>query len=238
VDLILDLFSQLTAWFDSLTGLITDSPLTYLLILALAAIDAFFPIVPAETIVTAAAVLAGQGQLNIVWIMIAAGFGAFIGDNIAYWIGRAAGRPLIERLLRGNFERLEGVERQFEKRGGIFIIIGRFVPGGRTMIAMSAGVIHYSWPKFLLFDAIAAVIWALQASLPGYIGGSLIQDKPWLAMIIGFALSAVVAISMTAAQHWWERRNLDPDEAEELGVDLADDAEGEPEDEPEVTKAD
>jgi membrane-associated protein len=233
VDLILDLFTQLTEWFDSLTGLVTDSPLTYLVILALAAIDAFFPVVPAETIVTAAAVLAGQGQLNIVWVMIAAGLGAFIGDNISYWIGRLAGRPIVERVLRGNVERLEGVERQFEKRGGIFIIVGRFVPGGRTMISVSAGIIHYSWPKFLLFDAIAAVIWAVQASIPGYIGGALIQDKPWLAMIIGFALSAAVALSMAGGQHWWERRNLQPEEAEELGVELP--ADETPEDEAPVS---
>lgn len=235
MDVILDLFSQLTEWFDSLTGLVTDSPLTYLVIFGLAAIDAFLPIIPAEGIVTAAAVLAGQGQLNIVWVMVAAGLGAFIGDNIAYWIGRAAGRPLVKRVLRGNIGRLEGVEHQFEKRGGIFIIIGRFVPGGRTMIAMSAGIIHYSWPKFLLFDAIAAVIWALQASIPGYIGGALIQDKPWLAMIIGFALSAVVAITVTLMQHWWERRNLEPEEAKELGVELDGLAEDEP---PEVPQAD
>ena len=65
----------------------------------MAAIDVVLPVLPAEATVTAAAVLAGQGTLNIVWVMVAAGLGAFVGDNIAYWIGRAAGRPLVEKVL-------------------------------------------------------------------------------------------------------------------------------------------
>jgi membrane-associated protein len=199
---ILDLLAQVTAFIDSLTAYVTDSPLTYLVILAMAAIDVLVPIIPAEATVTAAAVLAGQGQLNIIWVMLAAGIGAFIGDNVAYWIGRAAGRPLVQRVLRGNTAQLDLVQQQFDRRGGIFVIVGRFIPGGRTAVAVGAGVLHFSWPRFVLYDAAAAVIWALQAALPGYIGGSLIQDQPWLAMVIGFALSALLAGSIYLLQRW------------------------------------
>lgn len=205
MDTILDLLARVTELIDSLTALVTDSPVTYLIILAMAAVDVILPIIPAEATVTAAAVLAGQGQLNVVWVMIAAGLGAFIGDNVAYWIGRAAGRPLVERVLRGNTAQLEVVQEQFDRRGGIFVIIGRFIPGGRTAVAIGAGVLHFSWPQFLLYDAAAAVIWSLQAALPGYIGGSLIQDQPWLAMIIGFALSALLAGSIYLIQRWRDR---------------------------------
>jgi membrane protein DedA with SNARE-associated domain len=125
--------------------------------------------------------------------MLAAGLGAFVGDNVAYWVGRAAGRPLIKRVLRGNTEQLDIVQEQFDRRGGIFVIVGRFIPGGRTAVAIGAGVLHFSWPQFLVYDGIAAVIWAVQAALPGFIGGALIQDQPWLAMVIGFGLSAVMA---------------------------------------------
>ena len=201
----MDLFGRLTEWFDSLTALVTDSPITYLAIFFLAALDVIVPIIPAEATVTAAAVLAGQGQLNIVWVMIAAGLGAFIGDNVAYWIGRAAGRPLVEKVLRGNTEQLDVVQEQFDRRGGIFVIIGRFIPGGRTAVAIGAGVLHFSWPQFLIYDAIAAVIWAVQAAIPGFIGGSLIQDQPWLAMIIGFVLSAVMAGGVYLFQRWRDK---------------------------------
>ncbi len=183
----------------------TDSPITYLAIFFMAALDVIVPIIPAEATVTAAAVLAGQGQLNIVWVMIAAGLGAFVGDNVAYWIGRAAGRPLVEKVLRGNTAQLDVVQEQFDRRGGLFVIIGRFIPGGRTAVAIGAGVLHFSWPRFVLYDGIAAVVWALQAALPGFIGGALIQDQPWLAMLIGFVLSALLASGIYLFQRWRDK---------------------------------
>jgi membrane-associated protein len=204
----MDTLTEILAWatglIDSLAALVTDSPITYLAILFMAALDVVAPILPAEATVTAAAVLAGQGRLNVLWIMIAAGVGAFIGDNVAYWIGRAAGRPLVKRVLRGNTRQLAAVEEQFHRRGGTFVIVGRFVPGGRTAVAIGAGVLHFSWPRFIVFDAIAAVIWAFQAALPGYIGGSLIHDRPWLAMAFGFVLSALLATSIALFQRWRE----------------------------------
>jgi membrane protein DedA with SNARE-associated domain len=210
MELLTEIFTWATGLIDSLAELVTDSPITYLIIMLMAALDVIIPIIPAEATVTASSVLAGQGKLNIVWVMVAAGLGAFIGDNIAYWIGRAAGRPLVEKVLRGNTEQLDKVQEQFDKRGGIFIIIGRFVPGGRTAVAVGAGILNFSWAQFLIYDAIAAVIWAFQAALPGFIGGSLIQDRPWLAMIFGFALSAIMAGSIALFQRWWDKRKQVP----------------------------
>jgi len=200
-----DLLNSLATFIDSLTQLVTDSPVTYLLIFALAAFDVIFPLLPAEASVTAAAVLAGQGKLSIAAIIVAAALGAFVGDNVAYWIGRLAGRPLIGRLLRGDMSRLESVDKQFHERGGLFVIVGRFIPGGRTAVAIGAGVLHFSWPKFVAYDAAAAGLWAFQAALPGFIGGRLITDRPWLAILFGFALSAALAISIVLVQRWLNR---------------------------------
>ena len=204
-----DLFNSLTAFVDSLSQLVTDSPMTYLVIFALAAFDVIFPLLPAEATVTAAAVLAGQGRLSIALVMVAAATGAFIGDNVAYWIGRLAGRPVIVRLLRGNLDQLASVEEQFQRRGGVFVIIGRFIPGGRTATAIGAGVLHFSWPKFVAYDAAAAIVWAIQAALPGFIGGRLITDRPWLAILFGFVLSALLAVSVYLVQRWYYRGRPD-----------------------------
>lgn len=208
MDILTELFTWATALIDSLATLVTDSPVTYLVILGMAALDVVAPIIPAEATITAAAVLAGQGRLNVAWIMIAAGVGAFVGDNVAYWIGRAAGRPLVEKVLRGNTGQLAAVQEQFDERGGTFVIIGRFIPGGRTAVAIGAGVLHFSWPQFLAYDAIAAVIWAFQAALPGFIGGALIQDRPWLAMVFGFVLSAILATVVALLQRRREGQRL------------------------------
>ncbi len=200
MDLLTEILTWATGLIDSLAELVTDSPLTYLLIFVMAAVDVLAPIIPAEATVTAAAVLAGQGTLNILWVMVAAGLGAFVGDNVAYWIGRAAGRPLVERVLRGNTRQLEAVQEQFHRRGGTFIIVGRFVPGGRTAVAIGAGVLHFRWLRFVAYDAVAAVIWAFQAALPGFVGGVLIHDQPWLAMVFGFGLSVLLAGSIAIVQ--------------------------------------
>lgn len=223
----MEALTEILAWatelIDSLTEIVTDSPLTYVIIFALAAIDVVFPLLPAEAIITTAAVLAGTGQLNIVWVMIAAGLGAFLGDNVAYWIGRAAGRPLFERVLRDRSGQLDTAADQFHQRGGAFIIVGRFVPGGRTVVAIGAGVLHFPWLKFILYDAVAAVIWAFQAALPGYIGGVLVADRPWLALLIGFGLSILVAAGMALFQRNREskRRSDGPPDAD--GGDTASD---------------
>ncbi len=216
MDLLSNLASAITQLIDSLSAMVTDSPLTYLVIMAMSALDVLAPILPAEATITAASVLAGQGKLNVVWIMLAAGIGAFIGDNVAYWLGRAAGRPLVEKVLRGNTEQLDTVQEQFDRRGGTFIIIGRFIPGGRTAVAVGAGVLRFSWPQFVVYDALAVVIWAIQAAIPGFIGGSLIQDRPWLAMIFGFVLSALLATSIALVQR---RRDGQPSAG--TGSDLA-----------------
>lgn len=193
MDQLTAIFNWATSLIDSLTRLVTDSPVTYLVIFASAAIDPVFPVIPSEAVITTSAVLAGQGKLTIIWIILAAALGAFVGDNVTYWIGRAAGRPLVERVLRGNTRQLQAIEEQFAERGGTFVIVGRFVPGGRTAVGIGAGVLHFPWPQYLAYEALAAGVWAVQAALPGYIGGTLIQDQPWLALVIGFGLSALVA---------------------------------------------
>ena len=89
------------------------------------------------------------------------------------------------------------------------MVIGRFVPGGRTATAIGAGVVHFSWPKFVAYDALAAVVWAFQAAIPGFIGGRLISDRPWLAILFGFVLSATLALAIWLFQRWWSRSHPD-----------------------------
>jgi membrane-associated protein len=206
VELIGDLLAALDSLTQTLAGMLTDSPLTYLLVFGLVALDVLFPLLPAEASVLIAAVLAGTGQLSLAWVVVAATLGAFVGDNVAYWIGRAAGRPLVERVMRGHADRLEQVGDQFHERGGSFIIIGRFLPGGRTAVSVGAGVLHYPWARFIAYDAVAAVVWALQAALPGYIGGVVFADRPWIGLAIGVVLAVVITVTIEGIRRNRERR--------------------------------
>ncbi|CAN5692988.1 hypothetical protein BH23CHL8_BH23CHL8_30770 [soil metagenome] len=196
MDTVIELVSSVTSLVDSLADLVTDSPWTYLVVLALAAFDALLPILPGESVVLVAAVLAGSGRLDIYAVILAAGVGAFLGDNLAYWVGRLAGRPLVLRFLRGRAERLDWVEAQFQERGGSLILVGRFVPGGRTVVGIGAGVVHHPWPRYLAFDALAVSLWAFQAAIPGYLGGMLFADRPWLGLLIGVGLALAIMLAI------------------------------------------
>ena len=206
MELLTDIFTWATGLIDSLTALVTDSPLTYLVIFAMAALDVLIMVIPAEATITASAVLAGQGTLNVVWIMVAAGLGAFVGDNVAYWIGRAAGRPLVEKVLRG-----APISSTMSRRSSTGAAASSSSSGGSSRVGARPSL---SAPASCTSPGCSSSSTTpsrrssgpSRRRCPGFIGGRLIQDQPWLAMVIGFALSAALAVSIALAQHWWERR--------------------------------
>jgi membrane protein DedA with SNARE-associated domain len=203
-----ELLNTLTTFIDSLTQLVTDAPITYLLIFALAAFDVIFPLLPAEASVTPQR--AGRpGKLSIVTIMVAAGLGAFVGDNVAYWIRalcREAGRSSRSAWRRDS----PG------SRGGAVPQTGRHVRDRRLASFQAAHCYGdrrrrpaLQLAQFIAYDALAAIVWSFQAALPGFIGGRLISDKPWLALIFGFVLSAILAVSIYLFQRWRSRTRPD-----------------------------
>jgi membrane-associated protein len=181
--------------FDSVAHAVSGSSWTYLLIVAVCAGDAVFPVLPSETMVIAAAVLAVNGHLEIVLIVAAAAAGALLGDNTAYGIGRSGLRRLADRLMRSekSQQRREWARKQLEAHGIWIIIVARFIPGGRTATTYVAGTVGMPWKRrFLPADAIAVSLWALYASALGYIGGSAFEDNLWLPMLIGAGASLLI----------------------------------------------
>lgn len=185
--------------FSNFTHLVANaSGWAYAIVFVLSFLDAIFPVVPSETAVITAGVVAAGGDLFLPLVIVLAASGAFLGDNTAYWIGRRFGGWVVERFFSGekSKKRIDWAERQIEERGGVLIVVGRFVPGGRTAITLSSGLLHYPWPRFLLLDAAAASIWAVYASLLGYFGGRAFEHEAWkgllLALGIGFAMAGAI----------------------------------------------
>lgn len=181
--------------FDSIANAVSGSPWTYLLIVAVCAGDAMLPLLPSETVVIAAAVLAANGHLNIALVVIAAALGALLGDNGAYAVGKSGLRRLADRFLRSekSRRRLEWARSQLQHHGAWIIIVGRFIPGGRTATTYAAGTVGMPWKRrFLPADAIAAALWALYAAGLGYLGGTTFQNNLWLPMLIGAGASLLV----------------------------------------------
>src|SRR6478672_3655859 len=153
------------------------------------------PVVPSETSVITAGVVASSGDLSVSLVVLAAAAGAFAGDNTTYLLGRRYGTRIEARFFSGERGRkqIQWAERQLDERGGELIAVGRFIPGGRTAVTLSAGTLRYPWPRFVLFDAIAALGWATYASLLGYLGGRAFEDAPWKGLVLAIGIAFAVA---------------------------------------------
>jgi membrane protein DedA with SNARE-associated domain len=196
--------------FDSLLDVVSSSPWTYAVVFLLAFLDVLFPLVPSESAVITASVLAESGELSLPLIILVAGCGAILGDNVAYWVGRLLQGFVSTRLFGGKRRHhLERAERALQERGGYFIIIGRFIPGGRTAVAVGSGVLHYPWPRFLAFDIVAGILWATYGGLIGYFGGKAFEDSPLKGILLALGIAFAVAASVEAYR-WWRRRSERP----------------------------
>lgn len=182
---------------DAIYHLLADPPQAYLILFAVCAGDAVFPVLPGESSLILAGLLTQVGDLAVTPVIAAGALGAFVGDNTTYWLGRKVGRPVRRRLFRGErSDRLIAwAERQLQARGAVIVLVARFVPGGRTATTFSAGLVKFSWPKFLLFSAAAGVIWSTYATVVGVVGGRLFQDHPWLGLATALGLAAAIALA-------------------------------------------
>src|SRR5262245_52493406 len=120
--------------------------------------------VPGETMLVTAALYAGaSGQLRITHVVLAAIAGAIAGDNAGFWIGRTVGLRWVTRhrsTLRLTTRRLKLGQYLFLRHGGKVVFFGRFVAVLRALAALLAGLNRMTWNRFLLFNALGAVVWA------------------------------------------------------------------------------
>jgi membrane protein DedA with SNARE-associated domain len=197
---------------DTFTDFVSDSPWTYAFLFAVAAVDAFFPIVPSETSVIAAGVLAASGDLVLVLVIALAAAGAIVGDNISYWIGRTLGHRIVARFFSGaRRKRLEQAERGLAERGGYLILVARFIPGGRTAVTLAAGTLEFPWRRFLAYDVAAGIIWASYAALLGYFGGRTFEESPLKGLAVAFGI-AVAVTAVVEVVRWVRKRRARPQE--------------------------
>ena len=193
--------------FDRLTDLVSGAWWSYLVLFAVSYLDAIVPIVPSETLVVTAGVLASSGDMSLPFVILFAATGAFLGDNTAYFIGRRWGDSVKRRFFSSEKaqKRLAWADRQLDERGGEIIVIARFIPGGRTAVTLSAGGLEMPWRRFATYDAIAVSIWASYAALLGYVGGKQFEDAPWKGLIVALAIAFAVAGGVELVR-WLMRR--------------------------------
>jgi len=166
------------------------SPWLWMLVFAVAGLDALLPFMPSETTVVTVAVLLGPDPARLAVLAAVAAGGAWAGDCLGYAVGRSAGPRAIARLQRGQDgrRRHDWARDQVRRNGGLLIIAARYLPGGRVAGALATGSLGYPLRKFVALDAAGAAIWAVYSVLIGFAGGAAFADEPAKGLLLSFSL--------------------------------------------------
>ncbi|MGB5737509.1 MAG: DedA family protein [Thiohalocapsa sp.] len=153
---------------------------------------------PGQSILMAATLEAARGHLHIGLLLTLAVLAAVAGNSLGYVIGKRGGRPLL-RKLRVNEAREAKIAALFERYGGGFVLLARFLDGPRQLNGIVAGVLEMRWWVFTTFNVLGALLWVGIWGLGTYylsehvvaIETVLRRINPWFA---GFVVVGVLAI--------------------------------------------
>lgn len=179
--------------------------------------------IPEDITLLAAGVACRTGSASL-HLMIPMTFVAIVGaDAMVFGLGRRYGYlvpklPFFRRLLTK--KRLAKASDFLHEHGGKSLFLARFMPGLRTPIYFTAGLLHVSWWKFIVADGIAALISVPAIVLLGYFfADQLDKVKDWLT---GTQLALLVPIAVIAYFVWhkWRQKRRDKDNDQDNDLDL------------------
>ncbi|MFL5401376.1 MAG: DedA family protein [Gemmatimonadales bacterium] len=151
------------------------------------------PFLPGDSLLFAAGTFAALGSLDVRWIALLLTLAAVLGDTVNYWIGAYVGPRAFNGEVR--FLRKEYLDRAhgfYEKHGGKAIILARFIPIIRTFAPFVAGVGTMSYPRFISYNVIGALLWVGLFVLGGYFFGTI----PTVRENFSFVILAIIVISV------------------------------------------
>jgi len=165
--------------------------------------------VPGESLVLASGFFAHQGILRLDAVIAAVAVGAIVGDNVGYRLGNQLGR---EWLLHhgGRFgitqTRFDRAEAFFTRHGPKAVFLGRFVGFARALVPFVAGASRMPYRRFIVYNALGAVLWTIGCVLLGYgLGASWPLAEQW----IGRATTLLVVVAVLIGGFVWLRRRQD-----------------------------
>ena len=165
---------------------------------------------PFEVGVVLSGAVAGEGGIALAPLILFVWLAAAVGESVNFATGDRFGRPFLERhgfRFRVTPARLAWIDERFERRGGLFVLIGRFIPFVRSSMPFVAGASQMTYPSFL----------------PWCIGGNLLWAAVFCSLGYGFYESAdevadgvqrvgalvFVALVASVALFWCLRRRRD-----------------------------
>jgi membrane-associated protein len=135
-------------------------------------------ILPGDSLLLAAGVIAGRGNLPIHWLIFLVIIAAIIGYEVGYMFGKRLGPGLFKRKDGFLFkeEYLAKTENFFNKYGPVTVVLARFVAHVRTLVSLIAGASNMDRRKYFIYNVIGAVLWGGGLTLLGYYLGSRVPN--------------------------------------------------------------
>ena len=170
------------------------------LFLVIFAESGFFlaPLLPGDSLLFGAGILASQGYFRIELLIITFILGAVSGNTFGYWFGVKFGK----RIFDGTFpylkpNHLAKTHKFYEEHGAFSITIARFIPVVRTFMPILAGAADMSYRTFLTYNILGAITWSGGLTLLGYFLGNTIPNIeryiiPGVIIIIVLSLIPIV----------------------------------------------
>jgi len=148
---------------------------------------------PGDSLLLTAGLLASRGLLDIAILIPTLFVAAVLGDSVGYWFGAKTG-PLIfkrEESLLFKPKNLLAAKAFYDKHGGKTITLARFMPFIRTFAPIVAGAVKMHYPRFLFFNLLGGVVWAIGMTFMGYYLGSALGhvegiDRYFVLLVLAF----------------------------------------------------
>ena len=133
----------------------------YVFIFVSSVLENFFPPFPGDTVTFVGGYLAGTQHLTFPLVFLSACLGCLSGAMLLYLLGKNKGRKVFLKDGKRIFDRphLEQVERWFKRYGEKVLVLSRFLPGVRSVVALAAGVGNVSLKKMTIYTSISIVLW-------------------------------------------------------------------------------
>jgi membrane-associated protein len=173
------------------------------------------PFLPGDSLLFVCGAAAASGIMDLQWLFIAIILGAVLGDTVNYWIGNYLGiRVFQERfptLVKQEY--IDSTYVFYEKYGSATIFVARFVPVVRTFAPFLAGIGSMNYQRFLVYNVLGGISWALVVVLAGYYFGALSIVKENMSFLIFLVIlvtaGTVFLIIARLVSAYLERRKAD-----------------------------
>jgi membrane protein DedA with SNARE-associated domain len=139
-----------------------------------------------------------------------AAIGSVLGASITYWVARLGGRPLVDKLARWvriDSAHIARAEKQFQRWGTGLVLVGRVMPGIRTLINIPAGLSCMPFTLFFVVTFIGSYVWCTLLIGAGYVlGNEWALVSTYLKLSLPYLL--IGGFIALAIYFWFTRRSL------------------------------